>query len=107
LARLENFVMYVFEDDRTVIPKESGWFAYTNGTDGTVTELRERDIYKKDWIGLRKLDEKGGLHFKTTEGGHMQLGKEVLTDVFKTWFAPVQRHRKSTLEPEQEELMEL
>jgi len=56
---------------------------------------------------LRKLDEKGGLHFKTTEGGHMQLGKEVLTDVFKTWFAPVQRHRKSTLEPEQEELMEL
>jgi len=107
LARLENFVMYVFEDDRTVIPKESGWFAYTNGTDGTVTELRERDIYKEDWIGLRKLDEKGGLHFKTTEGGHMQLGKEVLTDVFKTWFAPVQRHRKSTLEPEQEELMEL
>jgi palmitoyl-protein thioesterase len=88
LADLDNFVMYLFEDDTTVIPKESGWFAYTNGTDGSVTELRERDIYKEDWIGLKKLDKKGGLHFKTTEGGHMQLGEKVLTEVFETWFAP-------------------
>lgn len=88
LSRLDNFVMYVFEDDTTVIPKESGWFAYTNGTDGSVTDLRDRQIYKEDWIGLRTLDEKDGLHFKTTEGGHMQLGDEVLTEVFKTWFAP-------------------
>jgi palmitoyl-protein thioesterase len=88
LADLDNFVMYLFEDDTTVIPKESGWFAYTNGTDGSVTELRKRDIYKEDWIGLKKLDEKGGLHFKTTEGGHMQLGEKVLTEVFETWFAP-------------------
>lgn len=88
LAGLDNFVMYLFEDDETVIPKESGWFAYTNGTDGSVTQLRDRQIYKEDWIGLRKLDEKGGLHFKTTEGGHMQLGDKVLKEVFRTWFAP-------------------
>jgi palmitoyl-protein thioesterase len=84
---LDNFVMYVFADDETVIPKESGWFAYTNGTDGEVTQLRDRKIYKEDWIGLRKLDEKGGLHFETTEGGHMTLGDEVLTTVFTKWFS--------------------
>ncbi|KAI8941536.1 hypothetical protein NX059_002751 [Plenodomus lindquistii] len=88
LAQLDNFVMFVFEDDETVIPKESGWFAYTNGTDGEVTELRKRDIYKEDWIGLKELDKKGGLHFETTEGGHMQLSDEVLTGVFEKWFAP-------------------
>jgi palmitoyl-protein thioesterase len=87
LAALDNLVMYLFEDDTTVIPKESGWFAYTNGTDGSVTELRDRTIYKEDWIGLKALDKKGGLHFKTTEGGHMTLGDEVLTEVFESWFS--------------------
>ena len=88
LAALDNFVMYVFEDDTTVIPKESGWFAYTNLTSNEVTELRDREIYKEDWIGLKKLDQKGGLHFKTTKGGHMNLGDKVLKDVFKTYFSP-------------------
>jgi palmitoyl-protein thioesterase len=87
LAALDNFVMYLFEDDTTVIPKESGWFAYTNGTDGEVTHLRERQIYKEDWIGLKKLDKKGGLHFETTKGGHMDLGEKILTKVFKDWFS--------------------
>ncbi|KAF2849629.1 alpha/beta-hydrolase [Plenodomus tracheiphilus IPT5] len=88
LAALENLVLFVFEDDETVIPKESGWFAYTNATDGKVTGVRERQIYKEDWIGLRKLDEKGGLHFESTEGGHMELSEEVLRGVFERWFAP-------------------
>ncbi|KAF2488946.1 palmitoyl-protein thioesterase precursor [Lophium mytilinum] len=90
LASLEKFVMYLFEDDTTVIPKSSGWFAQvTNLTSGVVEPLRNRTIYKEDWIGLKKLDEKGGLVFKETEGGHMQLTDEVLTDVFKTYYGPV------------------
>jgi palmitoyl-protein thioesterase len=110
LAALDNFVMYLFEDDETVIPKESGWFAYTNGTDGKVTGLRDREIYKEDWIGLRKLDEKGGLHFETTEGGHMTLGDEILTTVFTKWFG---RDRGSwdgvddEAKDDEEEVMEL
>ncbi|KAF2472903.1 palmitoyl-protein thioesterase 1 precursor [Lindgomyces ingoldianus] len=88
LASLDNFIMYVFEDDTTVIPKESGWFAQTNLTSGDVTDLRDRTIYKEDWIGLKKLDEKGGLVFKTTEGGHMQLNDKELVYLFKTYFAP-------------------
>ncbi|KAL6708018.1 hypothetical protein ACN47E_003452 [Coniothyrium glycines] len=104
LASLDHFVMYVFDDDTTVIPKESGWFAYTNATTGAVTQLRDRQIYKEDWIGLRKLDAKGGLHFKTTPGGHMQLGDEVLTDVFRTWFAPPKSRWEEEVEGVQEVL---
>ncbi|KAJ4354307.1 uncharacterized protein N0V89_006041 [Didymosphaeria variabile] len=88
LASLDKFVMYLFDEDTTVIPKESGWFAHVNGSSGEVTDLKDRDIYKEDWIGLKKLDEKGGLEFKTTEGGHMQLDDEMLMDVFKTYFSP-------------------
>ena len=88
LARLEKFVMVVFEDDTTVIPKESGWFAEVNGTDGKITPLRERKIYKEDWIGLKELDEKKGLVFESTKGDHMQLDDEVLSKMFKKYFGP-------------------
>jgi palmitoyl-protein thioesterase len=86
LSALENLVLYVFSNDTTVIPKETGWFAQTNMSSGEVVQLREREIYKEDWIGLKALDDKGGLHFKTVEGGHMRLDEDVLVDVFKTWF---------------------
>lgn len=84
LEKLERFVMYLFDDDTTVIPKESGWFAEVNGTD--VTELRKRDIYTEDWIGLKALDKKGALIFKTTEGGHMSLSEKLLKTVFSENF---------------------
>ena len=86
LAKLEKFVMVVFEDDKTVVPKESGWFAEVNETSGVVTELREREIYKEDWIGLKKLDEKGGLVFESVEGEHMALKKRDLERTFKKYF---------------------
>ncbi|TVY60854.1 Palmitoyl-protein thioesterase, partial [Lachnellula suecica] len=61
LGTLERFVMYLFEEDETVVPRETGWFAEVNGTE--VTLLRDRDIYKEDWIGLKVLDERGVLKF--------------------------------------------
>lgn len=81
LEKLERFVMYLFEDDTTVVPKETGWFAEVNGT--VVTPLKDRDIYKEDWIGLKTLDEKGALKFETTKGGHMTLTDKLLEKVFK------------------------
>lgn len=88
IAALEKFVMYVFEDDATVVPKETGWFAEVNATSGAVTSLRDRKMYKEDWLGLKKLDEKGGLVFKNTTGKHMELSDELLIDAFTTYFGP-------------------
>jgi palmitoyl-protein thioesterase len=89
LATLEKFVMYVFEDDETVIPKETGWFAEVNGTD--ITTLRERALYKEDWLGLKELDKKGALVFKTTPGPHMSLSDKLLVEVFKRYLGPYGR----------------
>ena len=83
LKRLERFVMYVFRNDTTVIPKESGWFSEVNKTSGVETGLRERRMYKEDWLGLRDLDERGRLEMREVPGGHMQLSEEVLVDAFK------------------------
>ncbi|KAK3070851.1 hypothetical protein LTR53_009713 [Teratosphaeriaceae sp. CCFEE 6253] len=97
IAALEKFVMFMFEDDKTVIPKESGWFAEVNATTGNVTLLRERRMFKDDWLGLRELDEKGGLVFKTTPGGHMELGDEMLAETFKDYFGPERWARDASL----------
>lgn len=88
LTTLQKFVMVVFEDDTTVVPKESGWFAEVNRTSGKVTPLRERKIYREDWIGLKVLDEKSALVFESMEGDHMQLDDEVLSSLFEKYFGP-------------------
>jgi palmitoyl-protein thioesterase len=86
IAALEKFVMVVFEEDTTVIPRESGWFAEVNGTSGVVTPLQERPIYLEDWIGLKALGEKDGLVFLGNPGDHMQLDEKVLKATFKEYF---------------------
>ncbi|KAI7089397.1 palmitoyl-protein thioesterase 1 precursor [Hortaea werneckii] len=98
VASMENFVMYVFEEDVTVIPKESGWFAEVNGTTGEVTPLRERQMYKEDWLGLKRLDEKGGLELKKHPNGHMQLEDKILVDAFQTYFGPEGKRNSGLVE---------
>jgi palmitoyl-protein thioesterase len=103
LQKLENFVMYLFEEDTTVIPKESSWFAEVNGTD--VTDLRDRAIFTEDWIGLKELDMKGALKFEKTKGDHMTLTDKLLKDVFAKYLGPQSKSfREDTRNPFQGEL---
>jgi palmitoyl-protein thioesterase len=103
LMALEKFVMVVFGEDRTVVPRESGWFAEvevrkSDGEDEeerVVTPLRERKIYKEDWIGLRALDERGALVFEEVEGDHMQLEDKDLKRLFGTYFGPARRGKET------------
>lgn len=90
LGGLERFTMVMFEEDETVVPKESSWWAEVD-EEGKVTGVREGRVYKEDWLGLRSLDEKGALRFETTEGGHMQLGSKVLKKTFKENFGKMGR----------------
>ncbi|OBT94996.1 hypothetical protein VE01_07510 [Pseudogymnoascus verrucosus] len=102
LRKLENFVMYMFDEDVTVVPKESAWFAEVNGTE--VTPLKERSIYTENWLGLKELDEAGKLKFLTVEGGHMRLNDEVLNSTFGNFFGPEGRsfdHGKKQQGPEE------
>lgn len=88
LASLERFVMVMFEEDVTVVPKQSAWFAEFNKTSEVTTLLEERAIYKDDWIGLKKLGSEGRLEYLTSPGKHMELSDEVLEGMFKTYLGP-------------------
>ena len=86
LSTLSNFVMIMFQDDTTLIPKESSWFQEVNGTD--VTPLRDTDLYRDDWLGLRELDSKGALKFRRVPGDHMQISEESLKKIMSSYFGP-------------------
>ncbi|KAB8072641.1 palmitoyl-protein thioesterase precursor [Aspergillus leporis] len=90
LGKLNRFGMFMFEEDQMVHPKESAWFGEMDGETGGVVGVREREIYKEDWIGLRRLDEAGRLDFKTVPGRHMQLSEVILKGVFEEYFGPVE-----------------
>ena len=85
MEKLESFAMYMFANDTTVVPKETGWFAEVNTTSEEVTKLQDRTIYKEDWLGLRALDKEGKLHFNTIAGQHMQFDDEVFGDVARRY----------------------
>jgi len=86
LQNLERLVMFMFKDDQTVVPKESAWWAEVNKTSGEVTRLQERDIYKQDWLGLKKLGEDGRLEFQEIPGKHMRFEDKLLRKVFEVYF---------------------
>jgi len=71
LASLERLVLFRFENDTTVVPRDSAWFSFYNGTD--LLALRDQPIYTDDWIGLKQIDEKGGLILDSAPGEHMQF----------------------------------
>ena len=87
LKKLEKFVMYVFEEDTTVVPRQSGWFSEYNMTSNQETKLQDRQLYKEDWLGLKWLDDNDRLVFKNTSGAHMHLSDKILKEVFLEYFS--------------------
>lgn len=83
---LHKLVLVLFDQDRTVVPKESSWFgtypvidpdsAASRDGDGKIVDMRDQPLYKEDWIGLRALDEKGAVVMITCKGEHMQMNQE-------------------------------
>jgi palmitoyl-protein thioesterase len=95
IANLENFVMVLFEEDTQVVPKESAWFEEVDGPEGVSTPLRARQLYRQDWLGLRALDRKGGLHFRSAPGEHMRFTDEFLGGIVEEFFGPANKTGKA------------
>ncbi|KAK6910380.1 hypothetical protein I203_104412 [Kwoniella mangroviensis CBS 8507] len=74
---LDNFVAVMFDQDRTVSPAQSSHFATYSPLNKTVIiPMTDQPMYIGDWIGLKSLDEKGGLTLEHCPGEHMDLGGE-------------------------------
>ena len=79
---LSKFVLVLFTEDKTVVPKESAWFgSYATSTeDGmehqSIIPMRLQPVYMQDTFGLRTLDEKGDVKLVACAGEHMRLSEE-------------------------------
>ena len=86
MTMLERFVMFMFADDQTVVPKESAWWSEVNSTSGEVVPLQESRLYTEDWLGLRTLGEAAKLEFLELPGEHMRFTEGALKKVFEVYF---------------------
>jgi palmitoyl-protein thioesterase len=87
LLTLNKFVMYRFTAEKMVVPRDSSWFSWFNGTH--LVPLVEQPLYLEDWLGLKELDDSGRLVFAEVEGEHMQFSfdwfeAEIIDKYFRT-----------------------
>ena len=84
LASLEKLVLFMFDNDVTVVPKESAHFGFFDGS--RLVPLNESGLYKEDNLGLQKLDNEGKLVLAHAPGFHMQFSLEWF------WINVVEKH---------------
>lgn len=81
-ARIKNLDLFMaigFSDDQMIQPKNTSVFGFYKDVNyNSYVEMEELDIYKKDTIGLKELNESGRLFRCIVEGDHLQISKEEL-----------------------------
>lgn len=84
LLALQRLVLFQFDNDVTVVPKESAHFGFFDGE--KLLDMEDTDLYKEDRIGLRELNERGDLHLLHSPGFHMQFSLEwFIENVVEPW----------------------
>jgi len=70
-----------------VSPAQSAHFAtYTPGNKTQIIPIHDQPLYVDDWIGVRELDEKGGLKLEHCPGEHMDLdGGDCGMNMVRDW----------------------
>jgi palmitoyl-protein thioesterase len=71
IMNLENFVMVYSPNDEIIKPPETGIFAIYDKKLHTIN-LKSTELYKKDWLGLKYLDENNKLFFERTNCTHVE-----------------------------------
>jgi len=70
ILELEKMMLVMSLKDTVVFPKSSAWFEFYDRRGMEIIPLRESEFYKKDFIGIRELDELGKVTFVRLTGRH-------------------------------------
>ena len=79
ISALNHFGLWMWDQDRTVVPRQSEWFGRWD-SDRNDQPLMQQDLYKEDWLGLKTLYESDRLHFYSGPGAHMHLEDYMIND---------------------------
>ena len=72
---LERMILIKFTEDTMIIPKETAWFQFYDAN-GELQKLEDSELYQKDFIGVKTLNEQGKIDFFKFYGDHLDFGTE-------------------------------
>lgn len=81
-------VLVKYRDDVSLIPNESTWFGFYDGSGRELT-MEETDVYRHDKLGLEKLVEDGKLIRLESPLEHLKLDE----DWFRQNIIPILREK--------------
>ena len=61
--------------DTVICPKESSWFEFYDINGKNIVPLKDSEFYKKDFIGLRKMNEEGRVKFALFNAEHVKYSE--------------------------------
>ncbi|CAN7081120.1 unnamed protein product [Brassica oleracea var. botrytis] len=71
---LHNLVLVMFQNDTTLVPKETSWFGYyTDDGFDSLLSTQQTKLYTEDWIGLKALDDVGKVKYVSVSGDHLMI----------------------------------
>ncbi|KAJ2641812.1 hypothetical protein GGF44_001953 [Coemansia sp. RSA 1694] len=85
ILALDKMVLFKFSEDKMIYPAMSPWFGFVDA-DGSDVPVQNTTMYKRDWLGLRGLEEAGKLSFISLDGPHMHIGEDVLRNIVSEHF---------------------
>lgn len=81
-----KFARFVkWEQDTTIIPDESSWWGKYDIDMNTLSRF-DTDVYQKDLIGIRTLEEEGRADFVSIPGDHMDFSHEQINHIVSPVF---------------------
>ncbi|KAI9291557.1 palmitoyl-protein thioesterase, partial [Neoconidiobolus thromboides FSU 785] len=76
LINLNKLILFKFEKDTILIPKDTAWFSTYESNNPNLIKLEDQISYKENWLGLKTLKEKNKLFFFTAPFEHMQFTED-------------------------------
>lgn len=84
-SKLDKLVLIKFDQDTTLVPKESAYFQELSAT-GLVVPIEQTRTYKEDLIGLRSLLLENKVDFYSVDDEHMRFLDVFFVDIVSRYF---------------------
>lgn len=84
--RIEKLVLIKFEQDTTLVPKESAFFQEISAITGQIVDFEKTRFYKADLMGLQELHKDNKIDFYSVDDQHMRFLDEFFVDIVGKYF---------------------
>ena len=72
IISLNKMLLVKGSKDNTITPRESSWFEFYDKKGQKIVHLKQSDFYKKDYLGIKTLDQKKKLIFVSIAQDHVK-----------------------------------